>query len=85
MGSRVWTGVYRLAGMSGSLQTVKIQYSDSVLTCTSTVQNSTISEFAFVCGVEWRGGVTFCLGLLTEVQPAGKYVKVCFETPSINR
>lgn len=36
-GSRVWTGVYALDGMSGSLQTVKIQYSDSVLTCT--VQN----------------------------------------------
>lgn len=59
MGSRVWTGVYRLAGMSGYLQTVKIQYSDSVLTCTSTVQNSTISEFAFVCGVEGRGDSLF--------------------------
>lgn len=33
-GSRVWTGGYTLDGMSGSLQTVKIQYSDSVLTCT---------------------------------------------------
>lgn len=33
-GSRVWAGVYTLDGMSGSLQTVKIQYSDSVLMCT---------------------------------------------------
>lgn len=76
-GSDVWTGVYTLDGMSGSLQTVKIQYSDSVLTWT--VQNLIrIYVRVWVCvrvcdspfGIVCRGSASrkVCESLLWDTQ-----------------
>lgn len=66
-------GVYSLDGMSGSLQSVKIQHSDCVLTCTE--HHTKPYQNVSVCA-------TACLGLFSEVQAAGKYVKVYFVTTS---
>lgn len=75
-GSRVWTGVHTQDGMSGSLQTVKIQYSDSVLTCTEhrAKPYQKLCTCVCVCDtpfgiVYWgSGGRKVCEGLLWDTQ-----------------
>lgn len=76
-GSRVWAGVYTLDGMSGSLQTVKIQYSDSVLMCTEhrakPYQNLPLHQ---TIGV-WCRGVCVCETVFGIVYRGSASRKVC--------